>query len=222
MCPSHDLESSLSNPTGNPIRGAFHAWFLANSQKTMHRLYGERKQKLFANLAGQVLEIGPGTGSNFPYFPQSLDVIGIEPNPKMHDRLRASAQEQQINLDIQARGAENLAGIAADSIDTVVGTLVLCSVTHPERAIAEILRVLKPGGRYVFIEHVAAPPRTLLRMMQELLLKPWRWWFEGCNLNRETGQLLSEADFSQVDLDSFKLKLPLVPFAPQIAGVAVK
>jgi hypothetical protein len=85
-----------------------------------------------------------------------------------------------------------------------------------------VRRVLKPGGRFFFIEHVAAEPGTFLRRMQDLLLGPWRYVFEGCHTNRETGTLLEEAGFSRVEIDRFTSeKMPLV-VVPQIVGVATK
>jgi len=126
---------------------------------------GGRKAALFANLEGTVLEIGPGTGANLSYYPQDIHWIGVEPNPFMHDYLREQAQTLGLTLDLRQGTAEDL-GLADESVDAVVSTLVLCSVPEQARTLQEIRRVLRPGGRFLFVEHVAAPQGTWLRRVQ--------------------------------------------------------
>ncbi|MCU7856630.1 MAG: class I SAM-dependent methyltransferase, partial [Candidatus Thiodiazotropha sp. (ex Lucinoma borealis)] len=87
---------------------------------------------------------------------------------------------------------------------------------------AEVHRVLKPGGHFIFIEHVAAPKGSGLRIAQDLLQRPWRWLFEGCHTNRETARLIEAAGFDKVEYESFKSKIMPPPILPQIVGVAIK
>jgi len=147
--------------------------------------------------------------------------VAYEPNPYMHDRLRASAKAHGLDVELRAVSAERL-DFEDDAVDAAVCTLVLCTVPDPARMIGEVRRVLKPGGRFFFIEHVAAESGTLLRRMQDLLFGPWRYIFEGCHTNRETGTLLEEAGFSHVEIERFRAKKMPPVIVPQIAGVATK
>ncbi|HET19319.1 MAG TPA: SAM-dependent methyltransferase [Chromatiales bacterium] len=108
------------------------------------------------------------------------------------------------------------------SADLVVGTLVLCTVDDPERVLAEVRRVLRPGGRFVFVEHIAAEAGSGLRRVQEAVHGAWHWCFEGCNTQRETDRLIEAAGFREVRMEHYRLRSPFLPVNPQIAGVAVK
>lgn len=178
------------------------------------------KTRLFRELSGYVLEIGPGTGSNLPYFQgQPVKWIGIEPNPFMHAYLRDRATALGVPVDLRKGAAESLpAGDA--SVEVVVSSLVLCSVTDPQRVLAEILRVLKPGGKFIFIEHVAAPPGTGLRRLQQFVRPLWQRMGDGCHPDREIGRAIESAGFASVSIEPFDAPVPIVK--PHIAGVAVK
>jgi SAM-dependent methyltransferase len=208
-------------PHANPIRGRFNSWLLAKFADDFHEEVGPRKAEHIGSMAGTVIEIGAGNGVNFRYYPPGARVVAYEPNPYMHGRLHASARAYGLDVELRAVGAERL-DFKDDTVDAVVGTLVLCTVADPVQTIGEVRRVLKPGGRFFFIEHVAAEPGTFLRRMQDLLHGPWHYVFEGCHTNRETGILLKEAGFSRVEIDRFTSeKMPPV-VVPQIAGVATK
>jgi ubiquinone/menaquinone biosynthesis C-methylase UbiE len=112
--------------------------------------------------------------------------------------------------------------LASESVEAVIGTLVLCSVDDPAKVTAEVYRILRPGGRYIFLEHVAAPEGSRLRSFQEIMHKPWHRLFDGCNLNLNTHSLLLNAGFSTVDMNCFMLRARLVPVTPHIFGLAVK
>ncbi|KAH9294873.1 hypothetical protein KI387_038461, partial [Taxus chinensis] len=92
------------------------------------------------------------------------------------------------------------------SMDAVVGTLVLCSVSDVEKTLKEVQRVLKPGGRFIFVEHVAAPDGTLLRFWQKLLDPLQKFVSDGCHLTRETGKLIRESGFSKADVNMKSVK----------------
>ena len=163
----------------------FFAWMMAQSSGTYEKIVGERKRSLFANLQGKVLEIGPGTGPNLPYYPKDIQWIGIEPNPHMHSYLQKQAEKLGLTIDLRIGNTEWL-DAEDNSIDTVVSTLVLCSVPNIDYTLQAILRVLKPGGRFLFLEHVAAPQGTVLRQLQRTISPIWKVIGDGCHPDRET------------------------------------
>src|SRR5512143_3688812 len=135
-------------------------WLLARANGPYERWMADRKRNLFGALRGVVVEIGPGAGANLPYLRSDVRWIGIEPNPYARPYLERAAREAGVAHELREGDAERLP-VEAASADAVIGTLVLCSVKDIGAALHEIQRVLKPGGRYVFIEHVAAPAGTL-------------------------------------------------------------
>jgi ubiquinone/menaquinone biosynthesis C-methylase UbiE len=207
-------------PFDHDHRACINAWLLHRLETAMHRLYGARKRHIYGTLPERLVEIGAGAGANLRYYAPNTRLIAIEPNVAIHPRLRQKAARHAIQLEIQGSGAERIA-LADACVDAVVGTLVLCSVQDPQAVVSEVRRILQPGGRYLFLEHVAALPGSRLRGMQNTLLRPWRWLFEGCHLNRETFTVISRAGFSHVAMDCF-VQPRLLPFAPHIFGVAVK
>ena len=185
-----------------------------------HHNLGDLKQALLGNLQGKVLEIGPGAGANFAYYSPDIDWIGIEPNPFMHSYLHQEADRQKFpKINLHAGTAETLP-VEDNSIDAVVSTHVLCSVTHLEKVITEIQRVLKPGGQFIFLEHVAASCGTRTRRIQNSITPLWKILFDNCHPNRETGQVLEAAGFNSVRYENFQLRFPIV--GPHIAGIATK
>ena len=201
------------------LGGRIHAWVLANLGYRYERMVSERKRRLLTALGDSVLEIGPGTGPNLRYYPSGIRWLGVEPNPYMVPYLQAAAQKAGLEVDLRPGTAEQLPA-DDNSMDTVVSTLVLCSVTDPERVLREVHRVLKPGGRFLFLEHVAAPPGTFLRRMQSFICPLWKIIGDGCHPDRDTGPAIQHAGFTEVTYESFRL--PLGPVAPQIIGAAVK
>lgn len=196
-----------------------HAWAMSHASPHYEKLVDVRKKELFSGIRGITLEIGPGTGPNLKYYSGDVQWIGIEPNPYMHPYLRKEAELRGRGADVRLASAGKLP-VEDGSIDFVVSTLVLCSVPDPQAALREALRVLKPGGRFVFLEHVAAERGTALRKLQRTLRMPWRWLVDGCRPDRDTGGLIQAARFREVRLDEFRLPLGIV--APQIAGWAEK
>lgn len=214
-----------SNPdiTTAPQRAS---WFqrmfasaMASSAKTQAPNYEVHKRRLFSDLHGDVLEIGPGTAPNLTYYPKDVRWIGIDPNPAMLPYAHEEAQRLGMSVQLREGQAEQL-GVPDESVDAVVSTLVLCSVHDQHEVLQEIKRVLKPGGRFVFIEHVAAPQKTGLRFLQRIIKPLWRSLTEGCHPDRETWTAIEQAGFSRVQIDHFRLNLPIV--GPHIAGYAVK
>ena len=195
---------------------AFQRWGSAKYAPHVH----ERKQRLFSDLSGDVLEIGAGTGVNFEYFPGGVRWTGLDPNPHMHRQLRTRAESMGIHdLDLRLGVSESIP-LPDASVDHVVATLVLCSVHDLERSVSEILRVLRAGGTFRFLEHVAAPRGTGLCRRQRFFRRPWMFVGDGCRPDRETLPAIQSAGFASVDAESFSLPFPLV--SPHAMGVARK
>jgi len=177
------------------------------------------KRKLLGDLSGTVLEIGAGTGENFPFYPAGIHWIGIEPNFYMQEHLLERAKEYKIDGELKTGVAEKLP-MNDSSVDAVVSTLVLCSVSDQAAVLREILRVLRPGGRYLFIEHVAAAEHSRLWWTQKIIKPAWKLAADGCNVDRETGDVIQRAGFSHVEIEPFRAPLPIA--SPHIAGKAIK
>jgi len=210
-----------NTPHINPIRGRINAAFFALIDWYMHWKYGRTKRRLFADLPTTVVELGAGTGANFRYLRHGTKVVAVEPNFHMHSALRRSAERWGIELEIHDDGAERLR-LQDGTIGAVICSLVLCTVQSPTEVLAEIRRVLEPSGRFLCIEHVAAPPNTLVGRIQRWVFRPWKWFFEGCHTHRDTAATLEAAGFSRVEVESFTLSSAFVPVRPHIAAVCAR
>jgi len=195
------------------------AWAMWRLAPRYDALLADRKRELLSQVSGTVVEIGPGTGTNFQYFPRGIRWIGLEPNRHMHPYLRLAAKSAGVTVEIRQSRAEDLQ-LNDECVDTVVATAVLCTVQNPIRVLQEIRRVLKPSGRFVFIEHVAGERGTQLRTLQRMIQPVWRCLADGCHPARDTAELITQSGFRPVFLDSFRI--PLGPVAPHIAGIAVR
>ena len=183
------------------------------------KLLGPRKSHLLGGLTGTLVEIGPGTGPNLRYLPPSLRVVGVEPNPFMHSHFVKEARAANRSVDLVQGVAESLP-FPDGSIDAVLSTLVLCSVGRMEQVLGEVLRILKPGGKFLFVEHVAAREGSWLRRIQRLVRPVWRMIGDGCEPDRTMEDALLRAGFRKVTFDRFAVPLPVV--SPHIAGIAEK
>jgi len=138
----------------------------------------------------------------------------------MHEALRRRAKQCGIDLDLRELAGENL-DLPSASVDFVFSSLVLCSVERPEQVLAEVRRVLRPGGSFVCVEHVAAPVGSRIYGLQRMIQRPWKWLFEGCDLCRDTGSTLRAAGFGQVDVQRLVLPTIFIPISHQITAVCV-
>jgi ubiquinone/menaquinone biosynthesis C-methylase UbiE len=142
------------------------------------------RRELLGQASGRTIDIGSGTGANLELYPAEVDLAMAEPDPHMARQLRRRVAESGRAVELVEAGAEDLPFEDA-SFDTAVFTLVLCTVPDPRAALEEVARVLKPGGRMLFLEHVRAESPGLARW-QDRLEKPWRFVGDGCHCNRDT------------------------------------
>ncbi len=182
----------------------------------------ERRADLLAGARGDVLELGAGTGANLAHYPAAVArLVLTEPSPHMAARLAPKAAAARPGAEIVATGAEALP-FADQSFDTVVSTLVLCTVTNPERALAEVRRVLRPAGRLLFLEHVRAEDPALARW-QDRLETPWRLVGVGCHCNRDTVGTISRSGLA-LDQDVLRTRMAKAPplVRPLVVGTAAR
>ena len=179
----------------------------------------EWRAELLGQAHGQVLEIGGGTGANLGYYPSGVELTVAEPDPHMRQQLQARAAELRPDADIVDWAAEEL-GAADATFDTVVGTLVLCTVGDPARALREIRRVLRPGGRFIFLEHVAADEESSRHRWQRRVEPVWKHVAGNCHLTRRTEETIGAAGFAfeSISRESMRKALPII--RPTIRGVA--
>jgi len=137
----------------------------------------------------------------------------------MYPYLEREASLLGMQINVCYGTAERLPALDS-SVDAVVSTLVLCCVPDQQRALKEVLRALKPGGKFVFIEHVAAPRGTWLRRLQCWVSPLWRHMGDGCHPDRETWLAIEQAGFTQLTYEHCTMPVPIT--SPHIIGVAMK
>lgn len=167
---------------------------------------------------GDVLEIGGGTGANLQYYPPDASITFIEPDKHMVRRLRRTVAKQGRDATIVRQVGESLPFVDG-SFDAVVTTLVLCMAHDADAVVREARRVLKPGGAFLFYEHVVSPRRRG-EWWQHKLNPVWRWATTGCNLDRDLIASIQGAGFSSVELEAFDLSIGLPVTIPNIVGIA--
>ncbi|XP_054095198.1 thiol S-methyltransferase TMT1A isoform X2 [Callithrix jacchus] len=200
-------------------------YFLMRFSVMYNEQMASKKRELFSNLqefAGpsgklSLLEVGCGTGTNFKFYPPGCRVTCIDPNPNFEKFLIKSIAENrhlQFERFVVAAG-ENMHQVADGSMDVVVCTLVLCSVENQEQ-------ILREGGAFYFMEHVAAERSTWNSFWQQVLDPAWYLLFDGCNLTRESWKALERANFSKLKLQHIQAPLPWELVRPHVYGYAVK
>jgi ubiquinone/menaquinone biosynthesis C-methylase UbiE len=204
-------------PTGSRFSAAIYDPFLAFAERAGMR---ERRRQLLASARGRVLEIGAGTGLNLDQYPDAVDELLLsEPVPPMAERLRKRLLESGRRGEVLDARAEQLP-VPDASVETVVSTMVLCTVGDPAGALAEIKRVLKPDGRFLFCEHVRSDSPRLERW-QRRLAGPWAGFAEGCRCDQPTLELIQrELRLERVERESWRRMPSLV--RPLVIGEAVK
>ncbi|MGI8817130.1 MAG: class I SAM-dependent methyltransferase [Pseudonocardia sp.] len=181
------------------------------------RSLGRRRHELLEGLTGRVLDIGAGTGVNLPYYRDAALVTLAEPDAAMRAKLTAKLGDATVPVRTSDAPAEALPFPDA-SFEAVVSTLVLCTVVDPDRALAEIRRVLAPGGQLVLLEHVRGTGG--LARWQDRLTPLWRHLAAGCHLNRDTRAAVERAGFAVTAFEPVHDLPGWVPISSMIQAVA--
>ncbi|MDJ0729954.1 MAG: class I SAM-dependent methyltransferase [Crocosphaera sp.] len=173
--------------------------------------FSEYRKELLKDISGEVLEIGFGTGLNLAYYPETVTKLTvIDPNKGMNRYAKKRIEASAIPVENKVLGGENLP-MKDSHFDTVVSTWTLCSIPNIEQALSEIYRVLKPGGKFYFIEH-GLSNETKIQVWQNRLTPLQKIIADGCHLNRNMKQLI-QTQFNQVEIQEF-----YASDMPKIAG----
>jgi SAM-dependent methyltransferase len=181
------------------------------------RWMGWRRARLLGGARGAVLEIGGGTGANLPHYGDVDRVTVVEPDPFMRRRLLTKSRAARVPVEVSAAGAEALP-FPDGCFDTVVSTLVLCTVPDQDLALGEIRRVLRPDGRLLFIEHVRASGS--MARWQDRIESLWRRLLAGCHPNRDTVAAIGRAGFELETFEGFYPPVLLSGLTPHVQGSA--
>lgn len=213
--------SQATEPFDHAVRGRFNAWFFRVLDRHINRLTAPLKHTAFDGLtATTIVELGPGVGANLSYLPPGSQLIAVEPNVRMHEALTRRSAQAGIKLQLIAAYAERMP-LPDASVDEVICSLVLCTVPDPETVLREVRRILRPGGRFRFVEHVAAPESSTRARVQRALRAPWGWVFEGCDPHRHTAQIITHAGFQRVAIQERMLRRSVFyPVNTAICGIA--
>jgi ubiquinone/menaquinone biosynthesis C-methylase UbiE len=205
----------IADATWGRLAAAGYDWFLSGSERAG---LSDLRRDLVSSATGRTIEIGAGTGLNLAYYPDLDELVLVEPDrhmaKRLRDRVTGSLRVAQV---VQAPGEALPLPDAA--FDTAVVTLVLCTAPEPDRVLAEIARVLVPGGRLLFMEHVRSDDPGLARW-QDRLHRPWKAFGNGCHCNRTTLATIEASPFEveSVEHGEFPKAPPLV--RPLIVGTA--
>ncbi|XP_006030823.1 methyltransferase-like protein 7A [Alligator sinensis] len=216
-------------PFGSKV---FFPFFIERFSEHYNQKTSVQKWELFHNLREftgsskvlRLLEIGTGTGTNFQFYPPGCRITCSDTNSNFQRGLSKSMNQNQ-HLQFEhflVAPAENLNQVADGSMDVVVCTLVLCSVQNVEDVLKEVKRVLRPGGAFYFLEHVAADHSSWSYFWQQVLYPTWKLVFNGCCLTREPWKEIEKAKFSEVKLRHISVPLWWTPLEAHVIGYAVK
>ncbi len=208
----------MADPTRAPEGGhpVFAFVYDAMTRGAENRVIGSERRRLILGCEGRVLELGAGTGASFPAWLEAVsagrvkELVAVEPDVHMRRRAQARARALGLTVAFEPRPAEALP-FPDHAFDTVAAFLVLCSVTHPAQALAQALRVLRPGGTLVFMEHVRADGRGA--RWQGRLAPVWARVGAGCRLDRDTVAEITSAGFTDLSVQYRPLPFPLYRLA---------
>ncbi|MBF0319619.1 MAG: class I SAM-dependent methyltransferase [Nitrospirae bacterium] len=189
----------------------FFPWFMEKMGDSSNEIIKALRRNANNGLRGDVLEVGFGIGHNTPYYPSEIaSVTALEPNDGMIERAKRYVSGSNIHISFVKGRAEALSSFADSSFDCVLSTMTLCSVGSLSEALKEIHRVIKPGGTFHFLEHVAAP-NPIDRNFQNILTPVTRTIFCGCHLNRDIEAAIIDAGFSIKDINRDQQRIGIMP-----------
>ncbi|MFI6484595.1 class I SAM-dependent methyltransferase [Nonomuraea sp. NPDC050663] len=179
----------------------------------------EHRRRLLSGLSGRVVEIGAGNGRNFALYPGTVtEVVAVEPDDTLRSVADDAAKSAPVTVHVVAGHAEALPD---GPFDAAVASLVLCTVPSVERALAEIARVLRPGGELRFYEHVRST-NPVFGLVEDLIAPLWRRAAAGCHPNRDTVAAIERAGFSVDAVDRFAFApQPVIPSTAHVIGRAL-
>ncbi|XP_008305236.1 methyltransferase-like protein 7A [Stegastes partitus] len=190
------------------------------------------KRELFRNVAKfaaedgtlRLLEIGCGSGANFRFYPDGCTVVCTDPNPHFESYLRMSMKANtHLTYDkFIAASGEDLRVVQDESVDVVVCTLVLCSVSSVQQVLTEARRVLRPGGAFYFLEHVVSDPSSWTYFFQHVFEPLWYYLGDGCTITRATWKDLEAAGFTELHLRHIEAPKVTLMIRPHIMGYSIK
>ncbi|GFR20398.1 methyltransferase-like protein 7A [Trichonephila clavata] len=181
---------------------------------------GERKKKT----PHEILEFGIGDGANLEYYPENSSLTALDMNESFEPYLKENLKkypEIRYRRKVIAM-AENMVGVEDSSLDVVVCTYTMCSTKSLPSVLKEVKRVLKPGGKFLFLEHVAFPKSDWNYLLQVVVAPLWSTYLGGCNVKQRTGEEIKKSGFSNVDMDTTYDKKIWLFGRPQILGIATK
>jgi ubiquinone/menaquinone biosynthesis C-methylase UbiE len=198
------------------VSGVYDQFLWLGERRGMRR----RRANLLRGATGRTLEIGAGTGLNLPHYPAEVDELLLtEPSAPMAEALRRRAARTDRPATVLSASAEDLP-VPNASVDTVVSTLVLCTVPDTAAALAEVARVLRPGGRFLFCEHVLSDSEVLAAVQQRLA-RPWAAFAIGCRCDRPLlDDITATLRLDRVEHDTWRGMPPVV--RPLVIGSAVR
>jgi SAM-dependent methyltransferase len=182
----------------------------------------EYRKETLSGLAGRVIEVGAGNGLNFRHYPDAVtEVVALEPEPYLRELARRAAAEASVPVVVTDGVADDLPGGEA-AFDAGVASLVLCSVPDQASALAELLRVIRPGGELRFFEHVAARSPGLARLQRTVDRLFWPRVGGGCHTHRDTAAEIERAGFTIEEMRRFPFRVCILaaPVTPHIIGRA--
>lgn len=216
-----DRASRKGRRRGHPLFARFYARVAPAMEASG---VAEHRRDLLAGAAGRVLEVGAGTGANFLHYPpEATGVIAVEPEPRLRRLAEAVAASAPVPVTVIDGVAEHLAAPDRE-FDAVVACLVLCSVRDRDAALAEMMRVLRPGGRLHFFEHTRAEGAVLRGAQRVLDATVWPRVNGGCHLAPDTAAAIERAGFTDVRARkvNWPESRPPLPFAPHLLGTAAR
>jgi SAM-dependent methyltransferase len=193
------------------------AWLLKIALRVDNIIFGKGKKEIFSCLHEmssrldrplKLVEVGAGTGANFVFLPKNMEIVCVEPNEFSKKFLLANAAKfpgieiKQYHIGF----GEDMTFIETESVDAVVCTHVLCSVRDVDQCLKEILRILKKGGKFLFMEHIEAASGSRTKYWQHFFKRPWHVFADGCHLTRRIHVNIEKAGFSKLDLSFFDME----------------
>ena len=215
-------KSMAGKSTQHPVFARF--WAKMAGPSLIKAGIGAHRDRLLAGLTGEVVEVGSGNGLNFSHYPASVKrVVAVEPEPTLRALAEQAATSAPVTIEVIEGRAERLPFPDA-SFDAAVVSVVLCSVADPAAALAELHRVLRPGGSLRFFEHVQAEGPWMRRVQKGVDATIWPLLFGGCHSGRDSASAITAAGFEITELDRFNFPpgpLPS-PTAAHILGAATR